>query len=174
MANPYTGEIRVFGGNFAPVGWAFCDGSLIAISQNPELFDLIGTTYGGDGTQTFALPDLRGRALIHQGQGNGLSAYNPGETGGVPLVTLTAQQLPSHTHAFLGVGASATSPNPGPSVALAATPTGEPFYSTANAPATLSPQAITPAGGAQPHSNQQPYVVISYIIALFGIFPSQN
>lgn len=174
MANPYYGEIRIFGGNFAPQGWAFCDGSLIAISENVALFDLIGTTYGGDGIQTFALPDLRGRALIHQGQGAGLSPYNPGDKGGVTSVTLTAQQLPSHAHAFMGVAASATSPNPGPSVALATTPTGEPMYATANAPVALSPQAITPAGGAQPHANQQPYVAISYIISLFGVFPSQT
>jgi microcystin-dependent protein len=169
MAQPYVGEIRVFAGNFAPVGWAFCDGALLAISQFPTLFNLIGTTYGGDGQTTFALPDLRGRVVIHQGAG-----YVIGETDGVETVTLTTEELPVHNHPVLGTATAATTANPGPLVAMAATPTGESIYdgNTANQ-VSLAPTAISMVGGSQPHDNRQPYLGISYIISLFGIFPSQ-
>jgi microcystin-dependent protein len=169
MAQPYVGEIRVFAGNFAPADWAFCDGALLAISQFPTLFNLIGTTYGGDGQSTFALPDLRGRVVIHQGPG-----YTIGEMGGVETVTLVTEELPVHNHPVLGTATAATTPNPGPSVAMAATPTGESIYdgNTANQ-VSLAPTAISMVGGSQPHDNRQPYLGISYIISLFGIFPSQ-
>jgi microcystin-dependent protein len=169
MAQPYVGEIRVFAGSFAPSGWAFCDGSLLAIAKFETLFNLIGTTYGGDGQSTFALPDLRGRVVIHQGAG-----YTIGETGGVETVTLTTVQLPGHSHAVAGTATAATTPNPGPLVAMAATPTGEFIYdgNTANQ-VSLAPSAISKVGNNQPHDNRQPYLGISYIISLFGIFPSQ-
>jgi len=169
MAQPFIGEIRVFAGNFAPVGWAFCEGQLLAIAGNETLFTLIGTTYGGDGQTTFALPDLRGRVVIHQGPG-----YVIGEMDGVETVTLTTAQLPAHNHPVLGTATAATTPNPGPSVAMAATATGESIYdgNTMNQ-VSLAPSAIGLAGGGQPHDNRQPYLGISYIISLFGIFPSQ-
>jgi microcystin-dependent protein len=174
MAEPFIGEIKVFAGNFAPAGWAFCNGQLMAISQNDALFALLGTTYGGDGQSTFALPNLQGRALIHQGQGPGLSPYVEGQTGGAEAVALIQAQLPSHTHSIVGTTAGATAPNPGPTVAMAATPTGEPIYGSAMGPVNLSPQAVTGAGSDLPHENHQPFLAISYIIALFGVFPSRN
>jgi microcystin-dependent protein len=169
MSSPYVGEIRVFAGNFAPAGWAFCDGALLAISQFPTLFNLIGTTYGGDRQSTFALPDLRSRVVIHQGPG-----YTIGETDGVETVTLTTEELPVHNHPVLGTATAATTANPGSLVAMAATPTGESIYdgNTANQ-VSLAPTAISMVGGSQPHDNRQPYLGISYIISLFGIFPSQ-
>jgi len=169
MAQPFIGEIRVFAGNFAPVGWAFCDGSLLPIAGYPTLYQLIGTTYGGDGQTTFALPDLRGRVVIHQGAG-----YTIGETGGVESVTLTTAELPTHSHPVLGTATAATTANPGPSVAMAATATGEDIYdgNTANQ-VNLALKAISMVGSNQPHDNRQPYLGISYIISLFGIFPSQ-
>ena len=167
MAQPYIGEIRMFGGNFAPVSWAFCDGSLQAIAQNDALFQLIGTTYGGDGESTFALPDLRGRVPLHQGNGFILA-----ETGGVEEVTLTVNQIPAHSHALLATlnQGSQNQPN---SMALAQSPTQNAFpYGTDNPPATLAPTSITPVGGSQPHSNFQPYLCVNFILSLFGIFPS--
>jgi microcystin-dependent protein len=174
MAEPYIGEIKVFASNFAPRGWAFCDGRLIPIVQNQALFAVLGTTYGGDGVATFALPDLRSRALIHLGQGPGLSSYVEGQMGGVESVALTQGQLPSHTHSMVGTTAAATAPNPGPTVAMAATPTGEPIYGSSTGPVNLSPRAVTAAGSDQPHENVQPSLAISYIIALTGVFPSRN
>jgi microcystin-dependent protein len=170
MGQPFVGEIRIFAGNFAPQNWAFCQGQLLSIAQNEALFDLIGTTYGGDGQSTFALPDLRGRVVIHQGEG-----YIIGETGGVETVTLTTAQLPVHSHPVLGTATAATTANPGLSVAMAATPTGESIYdgNTANQ-VSLASAAITTAGSNQPHDNLQPFLAISYIIALAGIFPSQS
>lgn len=174
MAQPFIGEIKVFAGNFAPVGWAMCNGQLISIAENAALFNLLGTTYGGDGTQTFALPNLQGRALVHQGQGPGLSNYVQGQTGGAESVAVAPQQSPSHNHSLVGNTAGATASNPGPTVAMAAMPTGEPIYGSGASPVSLSPQAVTPAGGGQPHENRQPFLAISYLIALEGIFPSQN
>lgn len=174
MAEPFLGEIRVFAGNFAPNGWALCQGQLQAIVQNTALFSLLGTTYGGDGVQTFALPNLQGRALIHMGQGPGLSNYFEGDMGGAETVTLTPPQLPPHDHSMVGDTAGATAPDPGPGVTMAATPTGEPIYASGTVPAALSPQAVTVAGGGQRHENRQPFLAITYIIALAGIFPSRN
>jgi microcystin-dependent protein len=165
MAQPYVGEIRLFAGNFAPAGWMFCDGSLLPISENETLFNLIGTTYGGDGQSTFALPDLRGRLPVHMGNGFVLA-----QNGGSEQVTLTAQQIPSHTHPMLASADIAASPNPQNNL-LAETTSTTPYFAGPPAVA-LAPQAVTSVGGNQPHSNFQPYLCISHIISLFGIFPS--
>lgn len=172
MAQPYVGEIRMFAGNFAPVGWQFCDGSLLAISENETLFQLIGTTYGGDGESTFAVPDLRGRLPLHMGTGGG-STYTIGENGGAEDVTLAVQQIPQHSHPFLATTNQASGTAPGPSVTygLAAASTITP-YGTDAPPVTLSPQMIGSDGGSQPHTNFQPYLCINFILSLFGIFPS--
>jgi microcystin-dependent protein len=165
MAQPYVGEIRMFAGNFAPAGWMFCEGQLLPISENETLFNLIGTTYGGDGESTFALPDLRGRLPIHQGNGFILA-----ETGGAEEITLTVNQIPSHTHPFLASGDGTTTLNPGGN-ALGTPPTATPFFA-ATPNLNLALQAIGSVGGSQPHTNFQPYLCISFIISLFGIFPS--
>ena len=165
MAQPYVGEIRMFAGNFAPAGWMFCEGQLLPISENETLFQLIGTTYGGDGQSTFALPDLRGRIPIHQGNGFILA-----EIGGAEEITLTVNQIPAHSHPFL----VSTDPNTTLNTqnhTLGTPATATPFY--AASPATnLAPQSIGPVGGSQPHTNFQPYLCVDFIISLFGIFPS--
>ena len=167
MAQPYVGEIRMFAGNFPPVGWMFCEGQLLPISENETLFQLIGTTYGGDGESTFALPDLRGRLPLHQGNGFILA-----ETGGVEEVTLTTQQIPIHTHALLGSTANASSADTAGNVGARVTVAAVFPYGTDNPPQPLSPLAIGSVGGSQPHNNFQPYLCINFIISLFGIFPS--
>jgi microcystin-dependent protein len=167
MAQPYVGEIRMFAGNFAPAGWMFCDGQLLPISENETLFNLIGTTYGGDGQSTFALPDLRGRIPVHQGNG-----VNLAEAGGVEQVTLTVAQIPAHSHPYLASGSAGDQPNPQNNV-VAASLTLDWYIEDAAANA-LAGQAAGPAGGSQPHDNFQPYLCINYIISLFGIFPSQS
>ncbi len=166
MAQPYVGEIRIFAGNFAPAGWMFCEGQQLPISENETLFQLIGTTYGGDGQETFNLPDLRGRIPIHQGNGFILA-----ETGGAEEITLTTNQLPAHTHAFLTQGAQGSTPTPGSSVVLAGSPNLD-LYLLDIANQALAPTSIGPVGGSQPHTNFQPYLCIDFIISLFGIFPS--
>lgn len=165
MAQPYVGEIRMFGGNFAPAGWMFCEGQLLAISENETLFQLIGTTYGGDGQSTFALPDLRGRLPIHQGNGFVLA-----ETGGMEEVSLTVNQLPSHSHALLASTEVAILTDPQGNVS-GQTGAFDQFQTTAAAQA-MAPESIGSVGGSQPHSNMQPYLCVSFIISLFGIFPS--
>ena len=165
MAQPYVGEIRMFAGNFAPAGWMFCEGQLLPISENETLFNLIGTTYGGDGITTFALPDLRGRLPIHQGNGFILA-----ETGGAEEITLTVQQIPAHTHPVLASTAPASSNSPVGNVAAA--PTAINLYIEDNANSSLSPLAVSAIGGSQPHTNLQPYLCVNFIISLFGIFPS--
>ena len=167
MAQPYVGEIRMFGGNFAPAGWMFCEGQLLPISENETLFQLLGTTYGGDGQSTFALPDLRGRVPIHQGNGFILA-----ETGGVESVTLTTQQIPIHTHPFLASGNNADSTQPTNNMAGVETVFGVTAYGTDLPKTTLLNTMITPTGGSQPHTNFQPYLCVDFIISLFGIFPS--
>ena len=165
MAQPYVGEIRMFGGNFAPAGWMFCEGQLLPISENETLFQLIGTTYGGDGQSTFALPDLRGRLPIHQGSGVILA-----ETGGAEQVTLTVQQIPAHTHPFLGAATTGTvtsASNNMPANSQNITP-----YINQAPDANMNPAAVSPVGGSQPHTNFQPYLCVDFIISLFGIFPS--
>jgi len=166
MAQPYVGEVRMFGGNFAPLGWNFCDGSLLAIAENETLFQVIGTTYGGDGESTFALPDMRGRLPVHQGSG-----FIVGQNGGVESVTLSTQQIPSHTHPMLAsvnVGQD-TSPS---NKVVAQIGGGALPYIQDSTDTNLAPQAVTSVGGSQPHNNVQPYLCISFIISLFGIFPS--
>ncbi len=165
MAQPYVGEIRMFAGNFAPAGWMFCEGQLLPISENETLFQLIGTTYGGDGQSTFALPDLRGRLPIHQGNGFVLA-----ENGGAEEITLTGQQIPAHAHPQLSTSAVATQNAPSTNVfAQAATVDA---YVTSGPFVSLAPQSISPTGGSQPHTNFQPYLCLNFIISLFGIFPS--
>ncbi|TGX53389.1 phage tail protein [Sphingomonas gei] len=165
MAQPYIGEIRMFAGNFAPAGWSFCEGQLLAISENETLFQLIGTTYGGDGQETFALPDLRGRVPLHQG-----NSFILAQMAGVEQVTLTVQQMAAHTHPLLASGNTAT--------AQAATnnvigkSTGVDAFINAQAADPIGATSITPVGGNQPHENMQPYLCIDFIISLFGIFPS--
>jgi len=171
MAQPYVGEIRMFGGNFAPAGWMLCDGQLLPISENETLFQLIGTTYGGDGESTFALPNLQSRVPIHQGS-NGGQTFVLAETGGAEAVTLTVQQLPAHNHPLLATSDTATAPGPGGNLA-GTTNVAKKIYAGAASPtAAMAPASIGPTGGSQPHENLQPYLCINFIISLFGIFPS--
>lgn len=167
MSQPFVGEIRMFAGNFAPAGWMFCEGQLLPISEFETLFNLIGTTYGGDGQSTFALPDLRGRLPIHQGNG-----FTLAETGGVETVTLTVSQIPSHTHPFL----ASTSPGAtrDPSGNVLATAVGGSLYRQIAPTAALNAGSIGSVGGSQPHDNFQPYLCVDFIISLFGVFPSQT
>jgi microcystin-dependent protein len=167
MGQPYVGEIRMFGGNFAPAGWMFCEGQLLPISENDTLFNLIGTTYGGDGQSTFALPDLRGRLPIHQGNG-----FNLADTGGAEEITLSTNQIPVHTHQALGSTNTATGSAPQGNVLSALSVATNSAYGTDNPQANLDPQSMTGVGGSQPHTNMQPYLCVSFIISLFGIFPS--
>ncbi len=172
MAQPYVGEIRMFAGNFAPNGWMFCEGQTLPISENDVLFQLIGTTYGGDGEETFNLPNLASRVPMHMGTGPDGTTYQIGEMAGTEQETLSMQQIPSHNHAMLATGgnASTRSPVPNFSPAVAA---GDVYADTLD-PVQLSPQTLTPAGGSQPHENTQPFLCINFIISLFGIFPSQT
>ena len=169
MAQPYVGEIRIFAGNFAPAGWMFCEGQLLPISENETLFNLIGTTYGGDGQSTFALPDLRGRIPLHFGNG-----FTLAETGGVETVTLTVSQIPAHSHALLASSNFATTTSPQGNLAAAASVVNKFAYGTDVPPTSVSPASISPVGGSQPHDNFQPYLCVDFIISLFGIFPSQT
>lgn len=173
MSDPFVGQIIAVGFNFAPVGWAICDGSVLPIAENETLFNLIGTTFGGDGQTTFALPDLRGRAVVGMGQGQGLSPFGVGQNGGVESVALTSGQVGAHTHALAGASTSTTSA-PGPSVVLGTSAAADPIYATAGAAAALSPGAVSSTGGGVPHENRQPSLAITYIISLYGIYPSQN
>jgi microcystin-dependent protein len=165
MAIPYVGEIRMFGGNFAPNGWALCDGQLLPISENETLFQLIGTTYGGDGQSTFGLPDLRGRVPVHQGGGLVM-----GQLGGTETVTLTATQAPAHTHSLNASGTAAT-PAAGPTGVLGASATTS-FYGAGPATTPMAASALASTGGTQPHENMAPFQAVTFIISLFGIFPS--
>jgi microcystin-dependent protein len=172
VAQPYVGEIRMFGGNFAPAGWAFCNGATMSISENETLFQLIGTTYGGDGESTFNLPDLQGRVPIHQGTGPDGQTYIVGEKAGVETVTLTIQQIPNHSHPFIGTGNPGTTTNPPQNIV--AQNSGNNIYIEDQAFVALAPQSLLPDGGSQPHENLQPYLCVAFIISLFGIFPSQT
>lgn len=169
MSQPYIGEIRMFAGNFAPAGWMFCEGQLLSIAEYDTLFNLIGTTYGGDGQSTFALPDLRGRLPIHQGSG-----FTPGQNGGVEEVTLTVSQIPAHTHTLLASANQASSTTPGNQLPAITQATTIRPYGTDAPQVQLSPNSISSVGGSQPHSNFQPYLCIDFIISLFGVFPSQT
>jgi microcystin-dependent protein len=165
MGQPYIGEIRIFAGNFAPAGWMFCEGQLLPISENETLFQLIGTTYGGDGESTFALPDLRGRLPIHQGNGFIIS-----ETGGAESVTLTTSQIPNHTHALLASNDTSTALSPHNNVVAQSSAINA--YIVDNVYVTMAANTIMPTGGSQPHTNLQPYLCVNFIISMFGIFPS--
>lgn len=166
-AEPFIGEITLFAGNFEPKGWAFCDGRLLPIAQHTALFSILGTTYGGDGKTTFALPDLRGRAPIGQGQGPGLSNYSLGETGGQETVTLTVGQMPAHNHAFSDAGQQ-------PSGDAVRVQTGSSQTKIQQTTGSANSGVTQNTGGSQPHENRQPYLGVNYVIALQGIFPSRN
>jgi microcystin-dependent protein len=176
VSQPFIGEIRMFGGNFAPAGWAFCDGSLLPIAENDALFALIGTTYGGDGQETFGLPNLGGRIPVCAGTNPASgTAYTYGEMAGTESVTLNSQQMPLHTHAAFGSVDPGTSNSPQNTVPASLTvASGQVPYGTDPPPTGLQPSSIAPAGGSQPHDNTQPFLVVSFIISLFGIFPTQN
>ena len=167
MSEPFLGEIILFAGNFAPRGWAFCNGQILSIAQNTALFSILGTTYGGNGVTTFALPDLRGRVPVHPGQGPGLSQYDLGQVGGSETVTLSVNELPQHTHRQPATNAEQTTNRPN-----GALPARGGVYGAVSDDSLLGP--TTPAGGNQPHNNIQPYLALNYIIALEGIFPSRN
>jgi microcystin-dependent protein len=173
MADPFVAEIRIFPFNFAPRGWAWCDGQLLPLSQNTALFSLLGTTYGGNGESNFALPDLQGRAPMHPGQGPGLSLHDLGETGGSETVTLLESEIPSHSHSYRCNNQTADSGIPTDS--SVARTTFNAYQSTVNANLTqMTPQALTPAGGDQPHNNLQPYLTFYFAIALQGVFPPRG
>jgi microcystin-dependent protein len=168
MSQPFIGEIRMFAGTFAPAGWALCQGQAMSISENDALFTLIGTTYGGDGQNTFNLPDLQGRIPLHHGQGAGLQNYIMGEAAGVESVTLTTNQIPTHTHAYTASTAAGTDNNPQGNV-IADGPAQA--FIEANPNNAMAPQAVMPAGGSQPHENRMPVLAVQFIISLYGIFP---
>lgn len=173
MSEPFVGEIRMFAGNFAPRGWAFCDGQLLAVSQNDALFSLVGTIYGGDGRTTFGLPDMRGRVPVHAGNGPGLSSRRLGAKAGSEEETLTVNQIPSHTHNLLATTNLANSPNA--STNTLGTSTTVDFYIENDPPSTaLNTQSITNVGGSRSHTNLQPFLCINFIIALVGIYPSRH
>ena len=173
MAQPYIGEIRMFAGTFAPAGWAFCSGQKLPISENETLFQLIGTTYWGDGQNDFGLPDLQSRIPIHRGTGPDGVTHVIGEKAGTEQETLTIQQIPSHTHPFTASTNNGTQVNPGGNLIGASFSSVQPYVNSApNAAAALSINAVTPVGGSQPHENTQPFLCINYIISLFGLFPS--
>jgi microcystin-dependent protein len=176
MGTPFVGEIRMFAGNFAPAGWQFCNGALMAISENETLFNLIGTTFGGDGQSTFAVPDLQGRVPVHSGTGAGLSSYVLGQTGGTEQVTLTSTQMPAHSHTVRSSGAAGTLATPANAVLANGSSTAVNVYKNpadlATAQVALNPATLASTGGNQPHDNLQPTLTVTYIISLFGVFPS--
>ena len=172
MSEPFVGEIRMFAGNFAPRGWAFCDGQLLAVSQNDALFSLLGTIYGGDGRTTFGLPDLRGRVPIHAGSGPGLSPRRLGAKAGAENVTLTVNQLPSHTHPMQANTEFANETGPEGNVLAQSTVVNMYFEASPNT--ALSTTSLTNTGGSRKHTNLMPFLCIHFIIALFGIYPSRH
>lgn len=175
MADQFVAEIRLFAGNFAPTGWALCEGQLMPISQNTALFSLLGTFYGGDGKSTFALPNLQGGVPMNQGQGAGLTERFIGEASGSEYVTLIQTEMPVHTHVVMASPDSADHVAPGPTESYAASNPGTIYQTnTAQNLTTLAPQTATPAGGSTPHVNAQPYLVLNFIIALQGIFPARS
>ncbi len=174
MADPFVAEIRIFPFNFAPKGWAWCDGQLLPLSQNTALFSLLGTTYGGDGKSNFALPDLQGRAPMHPGQGPGLSLHDLGETGGSETVSLLESEIPAHSHGLRASSDAADLFGPGPQTSLASS-TGGTAYQPSNANLVMmAPEVLAPAGGDQPHNNMQPYLTFYFCIALQGVFPPRG
>ena len=173
MADPFVAEIRIFPFNFAPKGWAWCNGQLLPLSQNTALFSLLGTTYGGDGKSTFALPNLQGSAAMHPGQGPGLSLHDLGETSGSDTVTLLQSEIPAHTHSLRAATDPADLQNPNQNRSLTRSQPGF-AYASGSANATLAAQGIAPAGGDQPHNNMQPYLTFNFNIALQGVFPPRG
>ncbi len=174
MSEPFVGEIRMFAGNFAPQGWAYCDGQLLAVSQNDALFSLLGTIYGGDGRTTFGLPDMRGRIPIHPGTGTGLTSRKLGAKGGGEKETVTVNQLPSHTHRLAAIDETATEVNPQGRM-LGRTVVGvSDIYNNVADPCNMNAAEIGALGGSQSHTNLQPFLCVHFIIALFGIYPSRN
>jgi microcystin-dependent protein len=172
--DPFVAEIRIFAGNFPPLGWALCNGQLLPISQNTALFSLLGTTYGGDGKTNFALPNLQGCAPMHPGQGPGLSDHVLGETGGQTTVTLLPSQMPAHAHSPVGSATAGTTGSPANAVWSAAGRGRPPFYAAGAPNVSLSPSAVGAAGGNQPHNNMSPYLGLTFIIALQGVFPPRG
>lgn len=173
MSDPYVGEIRMFGGSFAPAGWALCNGQLLSISENDLLFNLIGTSYGGDGQNTFGLPDLRGRVPIHAGTGAGLSPRSLAQQGGVETVTLNQNQLPAHTHAAYASTDPATNDYTA-ATGLPGNTGGTSVYGLMGTPGAMTANAIGPAGSGMPHENMAPYLCVNFIIALYGLYPMQD
>ena len=171
MSTPYIGEIRLFAGSFAPVGWALCDGSILSIAEFDTLFTLIGTTYGGDGQNTFALPDLRGRVPLHRGTGAGLPTFQIGQLSGTESVTLSQQQLPQHSHLFLAATGGARETTPAGNLFAAGGPE---LFANGTLSASGALPGLPMAGSNLPHENMAPFLAVSFIISLFGIFPSQN
>jgi microcystin-dependent protein len=171
--DPFVAEIRIFPFNFAPKGWAFCDGQILPLSQNTALFSLLGTTYGGDGKSNFALPNMQGNVPMHPGQGPGLSLHDLGETGGSDTVSLLESEIPSHNHNFMVSNQQSDIQQPQPSVALGRTVGATPFVTGSPTPALvqMSSNSLSPAGGDQPHNNLQPYLTLNFCIALQGVFP---
>ncbi|MBD8890937.1 phage tail protein [Roseibium litorale] len=174
MSEPFIAEIRIFAGNFAPRGWAFCDGQLLPISNNTALFSLIGTTYGGDGRSTTALPNMEGRAPMHPGQGPGLTGRRLGQRLGTEVVTLTEAQMPSHTHSLRASGTRGTQENPENTTSLAATFPVAAYSSSDTSSTYMSYETLSATGGGQSHENEQPYLVLNFIIALVGLYPSRS
>ena len=170
--DPFVAEIRIFGFNFPPKGWAFCDGQILPLSQNTALFSLLGTTYGGDGKSNFALPDLQGRAPMHPGQGPGLSLHDLGETGGSDAVTLLTSEIPSHTHGISASGGDSTDQSPANS--KFAVGTGVAMYAPVGSLVPMADAAIAAGGGGLPHNNLQPYLTLNFCIALQGVFPPRT
>ena len=175
MADPFVAEIRIFPFNFAPKGWAWCDGQLLPLSQNTALFSLLGTTYGGNGKSNFALPDLQGRAPMHPGQGPGLSLHDLGEIGGSETVTLLESEIPAHSHTLRANADIGDLQAPNPSRSIARSQNANAYQSTTNQSiVSMAPESLAPAGGDQPHNNMQPYLTFYFCIALQGIFPPRT
>jgi microcystin-dependent protein len=175
MSNPFVAEIRIFPFNFAPSGWAFCNGQILPLSQNTALFSLLGTTYGGDGKSNFALPNMQGNAPMHPGQGPGLSLHDLGETGGSDTVTLLESEIPSHNHSLMTFAGQATAQTPGPNVSVARARGITAFSTkTTSSIVPMSPNAVAPAGGDQPHNNLMPYLTLNFCIALQGVYPPRT
>jgi len=173
MADPFVAEIRIFPFNFAPKGWAFCNGQLLPLSQNTALFSLLGTTYGGDGKSTFALPDLQGSAPLHPGQGQGLSLYDLGQTGGSETVTLLVSEMPFHTHTLQAFATPADLKEPQAGTVLTRNQNGAIYNTTISNFVQMAPQALSPAGGSLPHNNMMQYLTLNFCIALQGVFPAR-
>ena len=174
MADPFVAEIRIVPFNFAPKGWAFCDGQILPISQNTALFSLLGTVYGGDGKSTFALPNLQGASAMHPGQGQGLSLRDLGQSGGAQTVTLLVSEMPVHAHTANAVSVLSTTAAPSNQTALARSVNGSAYAPGGGAVQQLAPQALPIAGASLPHNNLQPYLTLNYIIALQGVFPPRS